>query len=142
MKLFILAIFLALIAVATATSIPWKSCDDNSIITITDIDSGSWPPVPGGAMTTVTKGKASVDIPGTYGTWEIATKWNGMSVDNKKGDLCAFGDISCPLKAGDIAITNAGTFPSNAPSGSYVMRTLAKDAQGNTVFCYTLSFTV
>ena len=102
------------------------------------ITADTWPPQFGGSLRTETFIDAT--FPVTGGTWEIVTKYNGLKVDTQRGDLCEFGDISCPLPEGRNVVVNEGVFPSSSPAGSYAMRTEVKASDGRVVYCYIVEF--
>jgi len=111
------------------------------------MESASWPPVKGGAMSTVTTADASAPITG--GTFKVETKWSGMSVSTITGDACEYfqdakgNNIPCPLPAGKgVQWYNGGVFPDNAPNGAYEMKTTLEDKAGNPIFCFINKFQI
>jgi len=54
--------------------------------------------------------------------------------------LCSF--TRSRVQAGAVTIVNEGVLPGNAPAGQYSLKTSATSADGEVVFCYTVTFSL
>ena len=76
----------------------------------------------------------------TAGSITYDVSMSGFPVSNTKDDLCT--DVGCPLPAGANKLVSTGTVPDSVPHGSYDTKMTTADADGNTIYCIDLQFTV
>jgi hypothetical protein len=108
------------------------SRSDNTIISLKGLRASVWPPVKEQNFKLTTFGVANKAI--ADGKYKIVSKFSGIEVDKKEGN--------CPTPAGEISIANEGVLPSSAPAGNYVLKTSATNGAGETIFCYTVEFSI
>jgi len=140
MKFFAVLVLAALAVIAAAVDVPFKTCADNTIISLKGLRASVWPPVKEQNFKLTTFGVANKAI--ADGKYKIVSKFSGIEVDKKEGNFCEFGDVACPTPAGEISIANEGVLPSSAPAGNYVLKTSATNGAGETIFCYTVEFSI
>ena len=145
------------LAAAASASGPavFKSCSGSSAIvqspTVTFEPST---PVRGEDFTVTLAGDNSVVING--GSCAITAKYSGLTVLSKKIDVC--GDttlalplglgsldiegLSCPEKAGHVAIKQTSKFPPAAPSGQYEVHVECTADTGTEITCGDVSLSL
>lgn len=134
------AAFAALLAVATATNVPFTSCGSGEI-TVSSIDiAGKIAP---GNTINITAGASAKDAV-TGGSFKMVVQYLGITLITKTGDICNSGyfHIKCPIAAGPITAGGSLDIPSEAPSGAYTVQITATATGGASLFCVKLNLNI
>jgi cathepsin B len=129
-----LCIFLTLTAVASnANSVPFKSCSDGSLASVSNIDLTPYPIQKGNPLTVNASGTLNEEL--TAGTFNLIVKFLGIQIYTTSGDLCSQPGFSCPKPAGPLVIYDTATIPGIAPAGSYEIVINVTDQKGAVLLC-------
>ncbi|KAI3696837.1 hypothetical protein L6452_29417 [Arctium lappa] len=83
---------------------------------------------------------AYTDKPISGGKVVIDVAYFGWGVYSETGDLCA--KTSCPVPAGDFAISHSQFLPAFAPPGSYTLSLKMQDGNKNELTCIKFDFSI
>ncbi|KAJ9559116.1 hypothetical protein OSB04_013730 [Centaurea solstitialis] len=83
---------------------------------------------------------AYTDKPISGGKVVIDVAYFGWNVYSQTGDLC--DKSSCPIPAGDFAISHSQLLPTFAPPGSYTLSLKMQDGNKNELTCIKFSFSI
>lgn len=139
MKTFAIVLALALVASATAASVPFKTCG-SGVITVNTVDvTGTLSP--GSTVTVNATGTTSAAI--TSGTAKLVVKFFGITLYSETSELCSgkYFHVNCPVAVGDFTGSGVINVPSAAPKGSYTVQISATDGSTD-LFCVSLSVSI
>jgi hypothetical protein len=140
MRLVIISVIVAIIAVVAAVPVKFQLCQDNPPFTITEIDVTPGPVVkPGETITAKISGQSKVVVNG--GTLVSDISLDGTQLLETKFNICEIG-TGCPIKQGDYHVNVVQQVPSIAPPGDYNSKNQAFDLNGNRLSCVMVNFTV
>ena len=143
MKAAICLLFLAVIAIAAADTIPTDNCGDASDpLQLTSVSVSPFPLKAGANLTVSINGNLVTDVTG--GSYSVNVKYMGIDLINQSGDLCTVDPkFPCPLTHGPFSITESNiALPSDAPAGQYDVTINATDKAGKRIACRHVQQTV
>jgi hypothetical protein len=130
----------ALLAVASAVSVPFTSCGTGSF-TAKAVDVNPFPPSRGKSVKITTQGHLASQITG--GKFEVDVSLAGITLLKQNGDMCKFSpDLACPQQPGDVTAGYTMDVPIIAPNGKYDIVFHGSDQDGKVVFCIQSQFEI
>lgn len=117
-------------------TVPFTSCGNGSL-TINDISSSLWPPVPGKDLALDMHGTSKTNITG--GSYKGTVKFDGITLVNLSGKIC--DNMKCPSGVGATNFNYSRNLPAYIPSGKYNVELAGTDSQGKLLFCVQVDFT-
>jgi hypothetical protein len=112
----LLSVFEVAEPVAVGVPIPYKNCGSSSdLIKITNAVADMWPPQKGKPIGFTLNATLSQNIPN--GNYQVKVKWNGIPLLDKSGKLSDLKNVTLPIRAGQIGISQRVSLPSWVPSG-------------------------
>lgn len=134
---FLVVCLLAIVAIASAANVPFKSCASGSKASITALDLAPYPVVKGQPLTVTASGTLGEVL--TAGTYNLIVKFLGIQIFTQSGDICTLDpSFACPVAAGPINLKDSATIPNIAPSGSYEITLNATDQNGADLLCVVI----
>ncbi|KAI3791608.1 hypothetical protein L2E82_05463 [Cichorium intybus] len=139
-KMFVVLLCSVFLVAPFADAIDVKYCNkkNNYDIKVSGVEINPYP-ITRGTDTTFTI-TASTDTPIPGGNLEIDVSYYFFGVYSETSDLCE--KTSCPVDAGEFAISHSQALPSVTPPGSYTLTMKIKDGSNKELTCITFDFSV
>jgi len=132
MKLLLLAV-LCVLPLCLGADIPFTDCGSTKF-TVSKVTGSSWPPKAGSDEVVNVVGSVSEQITG--GTYEAKVKFDGIQIDDLKGNI---GDlVSLPIGPGAVNLQKDFPVPSTLPPGTIQITVTATDQDNNQIVCVQL----
>ncbi|XP_042476867.1 putative phosphatidylglycerol/phosphatidylinositol transfer protein DDB_G0282179 [Macadamia integrifolia] len=83
---------------------------------------------------------ASTDEAISGGNVVIDVSYFGVHIHKETHDLCE--ETSCPISAGDFVLSHSQVLPGYTPPGSYTLKMIMNNAEGNELTCVSFDFRI
>ncbi|KAK1434998.1 hypothetical protein QVD17_00753 [Tagetes erecta] len=139
-KVFIVLLCSVSLIAPFADAIDVKYCNkkNNYAVKVSGVEINPYP-IERGTETTFTI-KASTETPISGGNLVIDVSYYFFGVYSETSDLC--GKTSCPVTAGDFAISHSQSLPSVTPPGSYTLTMKLQDSNKKELTCISFDFSI